>query len=87
MEDSFGRSASYHDGVEKRLRDWENMVGEPANAVEFYMRPDRYFPLVDWDDGWPDPRHPDDMNERVMASFLNLQNWLFLTGSAIFEHG
>ena len=87
VEDSFGRSASYHDGVEKRLRDWENMVGEPANAVEFYMRPDRYFPLVDWDDGWPDPRHPDDMNERVMASFLNLQNWLFLTGSAIFEHG
>ena len=85
--DSFGGSSDYRDGVEARLREWEQMAGVPANALEAYLRPDRLFQFTSWDDGWPDPRHPTDMNTRVLASFLNLKSWRFLTGSLIFEPG
>lgn len=85
--DSFGGSSDYRDGVESRLREWEEQVGVPANAIELYLRPDRLFEFTRWDDGWPDPRHPTDMNTRVLASFLNLNGWRFLTGSLIFERG
>ncbi len=85
--ESFGASASYRDGVERRLREWEEQTDQAANAIEFYLRPDRYFglPSITWDDRWPDPHHPTDMNERVLASFFNLSSWLYLTGALIFE--
>lgn len=83
----FGVSASYRDGVVRRLRDWAEMAGVRPNALEFYLRPNRYLSLVSWDDGWPDPSHPDSMNERVLASFVNLETWLFLTGALVFEPG
>ncbi|MCA8944525.1 MAG: hypothetical protein KDB80_18340 [Planctomycetes bacterium] len=86
-EDAFGDSASYRDGIESRLREWEEKVGYEANAVEMYVRPDQLFALTKFDDGWPNPRHPDDMNERVLASFLNLESWRFLTSSVLFEPG
>ncbi len=85
--ESFRGTYQYRDGIEAPLREWESEVGIAANAVEFYLRPDQLFARTTWDDGWPDPRHPDDMNQRVLATFLSLSGWTFLTGSAIFEGG
>ena len=85
--DSFGGSSDYRDGVEARLREWEEQTGVVANAVELYARPDRMFEFTGWGTDWPDPRHPDDMNERLLASFLNLKSWRFLSGSLVFEPG
>lgn len=87
--DSFGGSASYRDGVERRIQEWEDRADEIANAAEFYVRPDKLFglPSVSFDDTWPDPNHPTDMNSRVLAAFLNLESWLFLSGAAVFEEG
>ena len=83
--DSFGDSASYRDGIERRLREWEEDVGYESNAVEMYVRPDQLFGITQFDDSWPDARHPDDMNERVLASFVNLESWRFMTSSLLFE--
>lgn len=84
--DSFGGSADYRDGVEGRIRDWERTTGvERANAIEFYLRPDRVLPMIPGLDNWPDARHPEDWNQRVLASFLNFSGWRFLTSSLIFE--
>lgn len=88
-QDSFGGSANYQDGIDQRIEDWEDTTGEVANALEFFVRPSRLFRLPDvtFDDNWPDPNHPTDMNARVLASFLNLDSWLGLTGAMIFEPG
>lgn len=83
--DSFGDSASYRDGIEARLREWEDDVGYESNALEMYVRPDQLFGITTFDDGWPNPRHPEDMNERVLASFVNLESWRFMTSSLLFE--
>ncbi|MFO1053407.1 MAG: hypothetical protein U1F36_14440 [Planctomycetota bacterium] len=83
--DSFGGSSDYRDGVEARIREWEDQSGVAANAVELYARPDRLLSFTAFDDNWPDPRDPDDMNERVLASFVNLKTWRFLSGSLIFQ--
>jgi hypothetical protein len=87
--DSFGGSANYQDGIERRIKDWEQQTGVIANAIEFYVRPNELFrmPGVTFDDNWPDPHHPTDMNTRVLASFLHLSGWLGLTGALIFEEG
>lgn len=86
---SFGGSSSYQDGVRRRIVEWEDTTNVVANALEFYAKPDKLFaqPGVTFDNNWPDPRHPTDMNQRVLASFLNLQGWLGLTGAMIFEDG
>lgn len=85
-QDAFGPSGEYRDGIESRLHEWEKTTGVPqANAVEFYLRPDQLYPLVSFDDNWPDPRDQDDINERVLASFVNLQGWRFLLGALVFE--
>ena len=87
--DSFGGTANYQDGIEKRIEEWEETTGQMANAVEFFVRPSKLFRMPDvvFDDNWPDPDHPTDMNARVMASFLNLDSWLGLTGAMIIEPG
>src|SRR5690606_4360806 len=83
--ESFGSSSDYRDGIESRVTAWRTETGLSAPPLEAYLRPDRLFPLTHWDDGWPDPRNPESMNERVLASFLNLQGWRFLTNSILFE--
>lgn len=87
--ESFGGSPNYQDGVRGRLIDWEKVTGVSANALEFYVKPVQLFALpgVTFDDNWPDPHDPDDMNSRVMAAFVNLGSWLGLTGSLVFEEG
>ena len=84
--EALGASADYRDGVELRLDEWQKRTGVPrANAVEIYLRPDQIDPILGVADKWPNPNAPQDMNERVLASFLNLKGWRFLTGSLIFE--
>ncbi len=84
--EGFGGSADYRDGVQARIRQWEkNTAVEMANAVELYARPDQLLPMLPSLENWPDPRHPSDWNQRVLASFLNFSGWRFLTGSLIFE--
>lgn len=83
--DTFGQSSSYRDGIESPQDDWFKQTGRPLNAVEFYARPDQVFSITSWDDNWPDARHKENMEERVLASFLNLRSWRFATGSLLFE--
>ncbi|MHC5063519.1 MAG: hypothetical protein ACYTG5_06045 [Planctomycetota bacterium] len=84
--EGFGGSADYRDGVQGRIREWEANTGvERANAIELYARPDQLLPMIPSLENWPDPRHPTDWNQRVLASFLNFSGWRFLTSSLIFE--
>ncbi len=85
-EDTFGSNEQYRDGIEARLRSWSELNdGMRIDALELFAQPDELFKITSWDDGWPNKRHPDDMNERVLASFLNLSGWRFLSGSVVFE--
>jgi hypothetical protein len=83
--DSLGGMSGYRDGVVGRVREWQDRTGQEPNALEFYLRPLRFFERVKWDDNWPDPKHPTDMNSRVLASFVSLRSWLFLSGALLFE--
>lgn len=83
--DAFGGMAAYRDGVVGRMREWQERTDSAGNALEFYLRPAKLFEQVHWDDNWPDRRHPDDMNTRVLASFVSLRSWLFLSGALLFE--
>ncbi len=83
--ESFGGSADYRDDVTGRITAWEQMAGVKANAVELYLQPQRLFERTRWDDNWPDANHKEDMNQRVLASFLNLGGWTRMASSFIFE--
>jgi hypothetical protein len=84
--DAFGQTATYLDGVIGRLDEWRKLTGaESVNALEFHIRPDQILQRTSWDDGWPDANHPTDMNTRVLARFVNLLGWQFLSGAVAFE--
>lgn len=85
--DAFGGSSDYRDGVEGRLRAFESAakLAGRANALEFYLRPEQLFAVTGWDKGWPNPNHPDSMNQRVLAAFVNLAGWRFASGALVFE--
>lgn len=84
--EALGRSADYVDGVEARITEWEKRTRvAQANAVEVYLRPDQADQVLKIADKWPNENAQDDMNERVLAKFLNLKGWRFLTGGLIFE--
>ena len=86
--ESLGRSAEYMDGVESVLREWEKRAKvERANALEVYLRPDVADQVFKFAERWPNPNAPDDMNERVLASFINMKGWRFLAGALVFEPG
>jgi hypothetical protein len=85
--ESFGGSAEYREFIEPALKDWQERTQIRPNAIEFYARPDRLFGITTWDDNWPDPAHSTDLTERVLASFLNLSGWRFLSGALIFDEG
>jgi len=85
--DVLGGSSDYRDGVEARLRTFQEAAegGSDLNALEFYLRPEQLFAVTGWDKGWPDPNHPDSMNQRVLAAFVNLAGWRFASGAFVFE--
>lgn len=82
----FGRSSFYQDGITRPIETWEDLTNPlETNALEFYLRPQNLRDFQVLQDSWPDSQNPDSMNERVLASFVNLNVWRFLTGSLLFE--
>ncbi len=84
--ESLHRSAHYVDGVDNAIKAWQKRTEvESPNTLEMFLRPGQMLPLMPWASNWPDPNKVDGRNERVAASFVNLQSWRFLSGSLIFE--
>ena len=83
--DTFGGTSTYDEGIRRPILDWQEETGSVANAVEIFVKPDSLFERTTFDDQWPKRNNDDSMNERVLASFLNLKTWRFLTGALLFE--
>lgn len=85
-EESFGPTARYTDGVAQRLKTWAaaNEVETP-NAIEFSVSPNLTEGFRKFAANWPNPNHPDSMEQRVLASFLNLKGWNSISGALVFE--
>jgi len=84
-EEPIGVMASYEDGVTKRVARWSTVhaVDEP-NAIDFVAEPNAFDGFRRFAATWPNRANKDSMNERVLASFLNLRGWQMLTGAMIF---
>ena len=83
-----GQQPAYTVGALERIEEWSirNDVDDP-NVVEFLVEPNAYDGFRRFAAGWPDRNKRDSMNERVLASFLNLRGWLQVTGGFMFEDG
>lgn len=84
-EEPLGKMAAYTEGASKRLRRWgeANSIDDP-NAVEFVVEPNAFDGFRRHAASWPNAANQDSMNERVLASFLNLKGWMQVTGSLMF---
>ncbi len=84
-EEPLGKMAAYTDGMQ-RLERWAdvNGVSEP-NAIEFLAEPNAFDGFRRFAAGWPSAANRDSMNERVLASFLNLKGWLQVSGAMMFS--
>ena len=80
-----GKQPAYTDGTSARIAQWavDNGVDEP-NVVEFVVEPNMFDGFQRLAATWPNPQNQDSMNERVLASFLNLKGWMQFTGGVIF---
>jgi len=85
-EQPIGQQPAYTDGAVARIRQWseDNGVDDP-NVVEFVVEPNAFDEFRRLAASWPDPQNKDSMNERVLASFLNLKGWMQITGGLMFE--
>ncbi|MCA8976031.1 MAG: hypothetical protein KDC98_15015 [Planctomycetes bacterium] len=85
-EEPFGRVAAYADGAVARIEEWadDNAIDEP-NVVEYMFEPNAFDAFLRFASVWPNPAAEDSMNERVLASFLNLKGWLKVTGGLMFD--
>jgi len=85
-EEPIGQQPAYTDGAEARIEQWaeDNAVGDP-NVVEFVVEPNAFDEFRRFAATWPNPQNIDSMNERVLASFLNLNGWQQVTGGIMFE--
>ena len=81
---SFAQSSHYRDDIRGRLVAWEEQTGIRANQLELFVNADQLLSITKFDDGWPDPRHPESVDQRVLAAFVDLSGWRFLTGDLIF---
>lgn len=81
-----GQQPAYTVGALDRIEEWSlrNDVDDP-NVVEFLVEPNAYDGFRRFAATWPNPNNSDSMNERVLASFLNLKGWLQVTGGFMFE--
>ncbi len=84
-EEPIGQMPAYTDGAQMRIADWaeRNKVDRP-NVLEFVVEPNTFDGFRRFAAGWPNPQNRDSMNERVLASFLNLKGWQQVTGGVIF---
>ncbi len=87
-EEAIGRMPAYTDGALARIEEWaeDNRIDEP-NVLEFVVEPNAFDGFRRFAAAWPDPQNRDSMNERVLASFLNLKGWLQVTGGVMFADG
>ena len=84
-EDPIGQMPAYTDGARMRIDDWaERNAVEDPNVLEFVVEPNAFDGFRRFAASWPDPQNRDSMNERVLASFLNLKGWQQVTGGLIF---
>ncbi len=83
--ESFATTSYYRDEIGGRLAAWKERTQIDPNAVELFVRPEQLLEVSGIGTSWPDPRHPTDMSQRVLASFLKLSGWRFLSSSLIFE--
>ena len=81
-----GQQPAYTIGALDRIEEWSrrNDVDSP-NVLEFLVEPNAYDGFRRFAATWPNPNKQDSMNERVLASFLNLKGWLQVTGGFMFE--
>ncbi len=87
-EQPFGLAAHYSEGVAAPLQRWTdaNLVEDPAMA-EFSAVTSSIDGFRRYAAKWPDANNRDSMNERVLASFLNLKGWNSVSGALVFEEG
>ena len=85
-EEPIGRQPAYTDGADARIKQWarDNDVVDP-NVVEFVVEPNKFDAFQRLAASWPNAQNKDSMNERVLASFLNLKGWMQLTGGLLFK--
>ncbi|MCK5941949.1 MAG: hypothetical protein KAI24_08285, partial [Planctomycetes bacterium] len=83
-----GQQPAYTDGALKRIEEWSvrNDVDDP-NVLEFVVEPNAYDGFRRFAASWPNAQNRDSMNERVLASFVNLNGWMQVTGGVMFEPG
>lgn len=81
-----GQQPAYTDGAIARIKQWatDNAVLDP-NVVEYVIEPNAFDEFRRFAASWPDPQNRDSMNERVLASFLNLKGWMQVTGGIMFR--
>src|SRR5262245_54933294 len=84
-DDSIGQMPAYTDGAVKRIERWAGLNdADPANVVEFVVEPNAFDGFRRLAAGWPNAQNRESMNERVLASFLNLKGGLQVTGGMMF---
>lgn len=87
-EEPIGRMAAYTDGAQQRIARWaEAHDQEPPNVVDFVVEPNAFDGFRRFAATWPDPQAKDDMNQRVLAAFLNLRGWQQVAGGVTFMDG
>lgn len=86
LVEPIGQQPAYTDGAEARIQKWalDNDVDQP-NVLEFLVEPNAFDGFRRFAARWPNPQNRDSMNERVLASFLNLKGWMQVTGGLIFD--
>ena len=87
-EEPIGRQPAYTDGAVERINQWreDNEVYD-VKALEFMVEPNMFDGFKRFAAIWPSPQARDSMNERVLASFLNLKGWMQVTGGLMFHDG
>lgn len=84
-EEPIGQMPAYTDGAVMRIDDWaERNAVDPPNVLEFVVEPNTFDAFRRFAAAWPNPQNRDSMNERVLASFVNLKGWQQVTGGLIF---
>ena len=86
-EEPFGQAAKYTDGIVLPRQRWEqnNRFEGESNALEFSLSANTLDPFRRFAATWPDAGNQDSMNERVLASFLNLKGWNSVSGALLFQ--
>lgn len=85
-EQPFGMASQYTEGLVAPLDRWVG-INQPDqyDSVEFSAATASFDAFRRFAQSWPDGKKQDSMNERVLASFLNLKGWNSLTGAVLFD--